>query len=483
MPFYLQVHSAKRASGSRLACLALLFIALLGASCSTEPAVDKPNVLLITLDTLRADHLSCYGYEKETSPFLDSLAATGTRFDAAYAASNITKPSHASILTGLYPKNHGLLSNSEGLLNDAITTLAESFKDSGYFTFAVVGTDLLNDRRSGLGQGFDIFENSPQPQRRAEAVTQLAVDQLHELPNKPFFAWIHFYDPHIPYNPPKVLVEHFSSPTPNSVPTNLEVRPFREDQMVKGAIPASSSLPGVTDPSVYSAAYDGEIAYLDYALKILFNNLELVGRRNNTIVGITADHGEMLGERGIFYNHASLYEPVIRVPMILVATDHRLPPVVETVVENIDLGLTLLELAGLEAPSNLDAKSLIPALAGRASPATNRAFSQHSYDLLISLRTSTDTLVLPIPSAEKIIVTPFSRFDRSTYLQYVSGELPILISSSEPGQNIYSKNPERAQSLQADLEDWYAERRQTPAPIRGNLSEEEKRQLEALGYL
>lgn len=465
-------------------------MAALGLSSCHPP---QPNVLLLTLDTLRADRLSAYGFHLPTTPFLERLAATGSRFERAYAVSNITKPSHASILTGLYPKHHGLLTNHGERLHTGIETLAERFRRAGYTTLAVVSTNLLNAERSGLGQGFDTYadvrggDSGRQQrlrllQRPAPEVVDSFLQALGTQPPEPFFAWVHFYDPHTPYRPPRGFLERFQGAADAAHPASrLAIAPFEGTSMVKGAIPHSSALGRNRDPRLYEAAYHGEIAFLDANLDRLYREIDALDLERPLVAAITADHGEMLGERGIYYNHASLEEPVIRVPLILAGAGIPAGSTVEEIVESVDLAPTLAQLAGLADGAPLDGRSLVPLLTRRQA-GDGLAFSQHGHDLAISLRHCGGTLMAPLPGAGDWVVTPFSRFSRRAYLGY----LDLEASRFEPAAASIGGRPcdgaepaELARRLMA----WYRERGDYPTPETGPLSSEEAEQLRALGYL
>jgi arylsulfatase A-like enzyme len=454
----------------------------------------RPNVVLLTLDTLRADRLSAYGFHLPTSPFLEELAARGTLFERAYSAANVTKPAHASLLTGLYPKHHGLLSNNDALLNDAIETLPERFRDAGYATVAVVAVSLLDAGRSGLGQGFEVYADAGAgrrgrrgkerlEQRTAPQVVRLALEALGERPREPFFAWLHFYEPHTPYRPPAPYLQRFRDASAAAATERLPIAPFGGASMVRGAIPHSSALSRSGDPRLYEAAYHGEIAFLDDQLARLFAALSALDLERPLLSAITADHGEMLGEGGIYYNHASLEEAVVRVPLILVGPGVPEGRAIGEIVESVDLAPTLAALAGLPGRPAYDGHSLVPLLRGQGA-SDGLAFAQHSHDLAISLRDPHGTLLLPLPSSAERIVTPFASFDRRTYLAYLDLEEPRF----SPWPNAAdidrpSAGGEAIADRQRRLLAWYRERRDYPPPRTEALGSEEIEELRALGYL
>jgi choline-sulfatase len=290
---------------------------------------SRPNVLLVTIDTLRADRLGCYGDAAAATPTLDGLAARGVRFVTGLAHVPLTGPSHASILTGLTPLRHGMRDNGRFTLPSAVPTVAEAFRTAGYRTAAFVSGFPL-DRRFGLGRGFDLYEDrlphgndrrrAPYVERTAEATTRVALQWLQGQP-EPWFAWVHYFDPHAPYEPPGELATRFAS------------RP-----------------------------YDGEVAFVDQQLGAL---LAGIGADARTVVLVTADHGESLGEHGEDTHGVFVYEATLRVPWILAGPGIG-PRVSSVTARGIDVAPTLLDYAGLRPPSAVDGRSLRPAAEGKA---------------------------------------------------------------------------------------------------------------------
>ncbi len=460
---------------------------LLWQKRSGEAPENAMNCLLITLDTLRQDRLSCYGYERETSPFLDSLAARGYLFEHAYASSNITKPSHASILTGLYPKHHGVIDNTGKLDDPSILTLQRIFQSEGYHTFAAVSTSLLNRERSGFNRGFDAYYNAGSSKQRAETTVAKVLQHLgKKKKRRPFFGWVHFFDTHTRYKPPQEFLNMFQTEGGKDGESEgkLPIKPFGGSSMVKDSIPNTVTVAGRRDPNYYLAAYDGEIRYLDEQLRQLFQGLERMGLAENTMVAITSDHGEMLGEHGIYFNHCSLYREVIEVPMILV-----LPGMpggrVRDVVENLDIGPTLCEFLDFEIPENLDGSGLRALMEGGAGPEPF-AYAQHAYDLTISMRDEKESLILPLPLQEDLLRSPFNQYDRAAYLAYIDAEKPLyfqLQSDPAENQNRFAAEDEAIQARVKKLANWYTHRIHHPQHGQRELSQEEIELLKSLGYL
>lgn len=294
---------------------------------------DPPNILLISIDTLRADRLGSYGYRAAQTPALDELAARGLRFTMASTVTPLTLPAHTSLLTGLFPTRHGVRDNGGFYLAADFVTLAESLQQSGYRTGAFVSSFVL-DSRWGLDQGFETYfddfdlSRSGQMgmddiQRQAASVVDQVVDWFSRADGRPFFAWVHLYDPHTPYESP----EPYRSSFPATVP----------------------------------GAYDAEIAYTDAQVGRLLKRLDEVHMRERTVVVVVGDHGESLGEHGEQTHGFFIYESTIRIPLI-VSGPGIAPGVVSTPARIVDVAPTLLNVASVRAPSDVQGKDLRAAL-------------------------------------------------------------------------------------------------------------------------
>jgi arylsulfatase A-like enzyme/Flp pilus assembly protein TadD len=291
------------------------------------------NVLLITVDTLRADHVGCYGDSRASTPFMDHLAAEGVLFERAETAVPITLPAHASILTGTYPAFHGVRNNGTYRLGPRAETLPEVLKQHGYRTGAVIsGYPLVT--RYGLSQGFDTYDDHLPPEqerqigfreRSAEEVSQAGIAWLEAGAGQRFFLWLHYFDPHAPYSPPSPYAERFSR-----------------------------------------SPYDGEVAYVDAEMGRVLERLRQMGLAERTLVVLVSDHGEGLGDHGEATHGVFLYESTLRVPMIL-SLPGPLPRGrrVATPVRTIDLMPTVLRLVDLPEPDELQGTSLLPLVSRR----------------------------------------------------------------------------------------------------------------------
>ncbi len=309
-----------------------------GESRSSSP--DHPNVLLVTVDTLRADHVGCYGDKDASTPTIDALANRGVRFETAVVHAPLTGPSHASILTGQIPLGHGFRNNSGFTLSSRVRTAAEDFRQAGYRTAAFVSGFPL-DRRFGFDRGFETYDDhlprgndrrrTPYVERFADATTDAVLRWLATLnstgPAPRWFLWVHYYDPHAPYEPPADLTGQFSR-----------------------------------------APYDGEIAFVDRQLARLLHALDDRKETGRTVVLVTSDHGESLGEHGEGTHGVFVYDATLRVPWVMAGPQIPAGRVLRTIARSIDVLPTLADYAGLERRHDVDGRSVRAAAEGQAMP-------------------------------------------------------------------------------------------------------------------
>jgi len=308
------------------------------------------NVLLITVDTLRADALGSYGYAAAETPWMDRLAAEGVRFENVHAQNVVTLPSHANILTGRYPLDHGVRDNSGFRLPPGVETLATLLKKQGYHTGAFVSAFPL-DSRFGLDRGFDVYDDRlGDPETRTAFVMQerpgartveAALRWLGQQGSAPTFTWVHIYEPHFPYTPPEPFASRFAA-----------------------------------------SPYHGEVAYSDAVLRPLLEPLLRDGANGRTIVALTGDHGEGLGEHGEKTHGIFAYETTLRVPLLLYSPRLFTPATIRDRVRHIDLLPTLLDALALKPPEGLPGRSLLSLAQGRGpAPAAPSYFEALSASL------------------------------------------------------------------------------------------------------
>jgi len=325
---------------------------------------EKRSVVLITIDTLRADHLSAYGYERRTSPAIEELASRGVRFTHAFSASSSTAPSHASILTGLYPSFHSIgVLNGVHRLHDSTTTLTEITAAHRYQTVAIVSNFKLK-RSLGLDQGFVVYDddlegwelNRNEAERYSNVAVERAMDWLEAHGDAPFFLWLHLQDPHGPYLPPEGYQCRDELSASGDGDSELSVG---SDQSGYRSIPSYQAVGDQLRVESYRHRYDCEIDFLDSHLGRLLEYLK-EPRFRNTLVVLTADHGEAFGEDGFYFSHShSVGLDQVHVPLIMVGPG--LPPnvSVETPVSHISIFGTVLDFLGLPQPENTLSQSLL----------------------------------------------------------------------------------------------------------------------------
>jgi len=333
---------------------------------------SRPDLVLVTVDTLRADHLSSYGYVRETTPFLDDLANHGVLFENAIAASSTTVPSHATILTGLYPTQHGAQANGE-LIRPGVLTAAQVLGAAGYQTAAFVSTSA-HFRPAGLDRGFRYFEDSNShgyetDSRTARETVHRAVEWLASRTEpRPLFLWLHLWDPHSPYQPESLFAGAGETQAAEFVDWMtrercVDLEFFDDDPWKMMALMDS---------------YDGEVRAVDDALRTFFDHVRTLRRRPAVWV-ITGDHGEGLGNHDWLLHGRFLYREELAVPLIVYATDARFTRArITTPAAHADILPTLLKLAGGShgAIDLSPARSLLPLLRGETDRGRGLTFSE-----------------------------------------------------------------------------------------------------------
>jgi len=359
--------------GMRMNRAALLVLSL-GAACGggagREDVARPRNVLLISLDTLRPDHLSCYGHARETSPTIDALAARGVRFADASSAAPWTLPSHATMFTGLYPSHHGVKDYSQRLPEERVT-LAEILRENGFQTFAVINTWNIADPRFEIFQGFapeDVhYVREAEPGTDGDQVIRNSGAEVAETARaclagrerRPFFLLAHFYDAHTDFTPTPENRARFVAPYSGQLDGTTS-------QLL--AIRAQGLRLGQADLRFLRELYDAEIRGLDDVLAGLLAFLEDEGLDDETLIVLTSDHGEEFQEHGGLLHGRTQYEELLRVPLVFAGPGVPRGRVVEQPVSLVDLLPTILGRLGLAPPAALDGLDLAPAWSGGTLP-------------------------------------------------------------------------------------------------------------------
>jgi arylsulfatase A-like enzyme/Tfp pilus assembly protein PilF len=407
--------------------------------CAVSPArPGKPNVILITIDTLRADHLGCYGYRLPNSKNIDALSKEGSRFTTVVAQVPLTLPSHCSILTGTYPMFHHVRDNVGYRLDNSKTTLAEILKSQNYQTGAFIGAYILSSK-FGLNQGFDIYDdrietkggpagivNLNEVERPAAEVIRRAIQWIERVSKVPFFVWIHLYDPHDPYNPPAPFARQFAS------------RP-----------------------------YDGEIAYVDAEVGRFVSYLRSCNLYDRSVLVLTSDHGESFGEHREFTHGYFIYDTTLLVPLIIKPVGRPVQSVITQQVRSVDIVPTILQMLEVPIPSEVQGSGLLGLMLGKQHlllDAYSETFypTQFGWSQLRSLRRS-----------------------NAKYIEAPKPELFDLGHDPEEMSNIVAQNQALASEMKnrlTETEHLYAVQRgetETPSAV----SPEELEKLGALGYV
>lgn len=396
------------------------------------------SVLLISVDTLRADRLGSYGYSAAATPNMDAVAARGLRFSQATTVVPLTLPAHTSLLTGTFPTFHGVRDNGGFYAEDSLTTLAETLKPLGYRTGGFVGAFVL-DRRWGLAQGFDHYFDEfdlskyemsvglEAAQRPGREVVDRALTWLGEDRSQPFFAWVHLYDPHAPYQPPEPYRSRFAA--------------------------------------TMQGAYDGEIAATDAEIGRLLSALQVSGQLDSTVVVIVGDHGESLGDHGEQQHGFFVYDAAVHIPLIIAGPGVPVR-VVPDQVRIVDVMPTVLDLLGVAAPAGSQGQSLLPL--GRGEALDLLAYSETFYP---RYHYGWSELTAVRDGRFKFIAAP---------------RRELYDIEADPGEtsDLAKENPRMADALERALKD-LATRTATKAvaqPPRAIDAETEQR-LRALGYV
>ncbi len=402
---------------------------------SRARAPEMPNVVLISIDTCRADHLSCYGHQGNTTPNIDAIAAEGIVFENVISPAPNTLPAHCSLLTGTNPPYHGVHDNHNYRLSESNVTLAEILKGQGYTTGAFVSAFVL-DSQFGLDQGFDTYDDDLQGvasparvlnERRAEDANRAAGLWLEKHAGDRFFLFLHYYDPHSPYAPP----EPFASTFKNDL-------------------------------------YAGEIAYVDHQIGELVDKLKRLKLYDQTLIIVTADHGEGRGDHGETWHSYFIYHSTTKVPLIVKLPGRHKSSRVAEIVGLIDVVPTVLSYLGTPVPSQVSGQDLSPYFAGKKRSGKERYIYSESL-------TPTKYGCSPLFGLET---------GRSKYIQTSRPELYDLINDPGETTNILEKSPQQARVFQERLREVIAEQLRTQSDG-GSLELDEKdiRRLESLGYV
>lgn len=455
---------------------------------------EPVNILLVVLDCARPDHFSCYGYGRETTPFVDGLAREGVRVQTAISTAPWTLPAHGSLFTGLFPTTHGA-SDENRFLPRRHRLLPEYLREAGYRTGMFCANPWVSPQ-TGFDRGVDLF-HTQRPHGRLAARTTFyarkAADRLLGRDDsgarrtnralldwigsgrRPFFAFVHYNETHLRFHPPAPYDRMFLS----GRWTKERVRRVNQDcnAYIAGAVPMSEE-----DFAILTALYDGELRYADSRLAEVAEFLRRRGEWDRTLMIVTADHGENLGDHGMMSHKFVLYDTLIRIPLIL-----RCPPAIpagfllDELAQTTDILPTILEIAGVAAEAGrFQGRPLI--VGGRATPGPAFTISERSRPNLTAFRQR-----FPGFDARRFdVIRKAIRTRREKFIWHSSGECEFYDLERDPGEldNLIFRERQRSEALRQQLADWAAsiERGDGEEPPR-EMDTLMRRQLERLGYL
>ncbi len=536
--------------GRRVRGAALALTCVLASACAPDcgPGGDpaRQNIILITVDTLRADYLGAYGSSTVRTPALDRLASEGAVFETCYAQTNVTVPSHLTIFTSLPLPDHGVLGNGRPLPR-SVRTLAHVFAEAGYRTAAVVSAHHLGPEFA-VGHALGTLDHYEAPRRLSEPATAAETNRhlfgwIRSTCTQPFYAWVHYWDPHMPYAPPPPFDDQYYDDDPyDARHTSMEAaiqpwhhyerRPLRpllaahrdelrrlQDELqvswttlrtlilergdlsrfagdpqaavrlrarldrlaedLRANLPLQPGLAAwltdVRDLRFPRARYAGEVSYVDAAIGELRAELERLAIADRTIILVTGDHGESLGEHGIYFGHAGLYEPSLRVPLVIWGPGRVAQGRHAEMVSGLDVAPTVLGLAGLPVPATMQGRDLL-----RDAPPEIEIVSVANHGRQIMLRDGRWKLIRTLEGFYYVDAFAPQAGDRELY------DL-----SADPAErvNLVSSEPETVARLDAKVDAWLAvqstngTRRERLQGRAAPLSREQREGLRALGYV
>jgi arylsulfatase A-like enzyme len=428
---------------------------------------EGSNLLIITIDTLRADRLGCYGYSRDTSPTIDRLAEEGTMFTNVYGQRGLTWPSLTSIMTALYPKTHGVLNNQQPLDGKYIT-LAEILKNLGYRTGAFLANFYYAPNR-----GFDIKKGG-EIGELDKTVTRDAVEWLDGIDpeNDKFFMWVHYKNPHDPYEPPQPFRSYFDS---------TYTGPFNGSRPVLDSIYVNKINLSERDIFHLNALYDAEIRSTDSYIARLLDRLEQKGLANNTLIVFSSDHGEELYERNHYFFHScSMYDNVLRLPLIM-----KFPKVIaagkviKNQIESIDITPTILQFLKVPLRSEFEGRSVL-----------NLLFEQNGSDSWFPAFAERASAIFSIRTPQwKYIYNPdnyhtyCSRSDDDEGSGYLIAAEELYDIQTDPHErnNVVAQYPDVARDLRGQIIEWLSTNKVQHKQF--ELTKEAEERLRALGYI
>ena len=443
-----KINTSKKIAKLLFAAILVLNVALVLNNLVLEKKIsDKPNIILISIDALGANHVGFYGYKEDTTPNLDAYARNAIVFKNHITNAPWTLPSHTAMLSSQYPHVIGVEKRNHKI-PDSNVMLAELLKDNGYTTKGIIGFAFVVPIY-GFDQGFDEYDISnsfhkgeyrDKYHKSSPDITQKAISFMEKNKDNKFFVFLHYFDVHLAYNPPPPYDAMFTS-------SDFQVN-----------------------------RYDGEIAYTDHYLGKLLNWLDESGLAEKTMVVITADHGDAFNQHGLFGHEGVVYDEVIRVPLIIKLPSGKHAGVeIPHQTQMIDVAPTILDAINIPLPSNFEGESLMPLVNGDVMEGRNYVFS----------RTRSENFwkeVVRTPKYKLIHVYEPLNASINDHVRVHSYELYDLETDSSEKDNLIRQLPDVAEQLRVVLDEWVKKGGNQPSET-VELSEEARKRLESIGYL
>jgi arylsulfatase A-like enzyme len=444
----------------------------------------KPNVILIMIDATQARHLGCYGYKRATSPDIDRIASKSFVFSDAIAAATWTNPSAVSLLSSTDVSFHGVVQVDVGIPPN-LPLLPECLKNNGFLTAAFINQPGLAKPEQGFNRGFTLYNASygamgtVKEQHTGDSrLTSDALQWLKENRNKRFFVWLWYISPHGPYSPPPPYDTLFQSDgiyaTGKQVPVSSEDYGFGRIPRIHGDASSNSM-----DVDGYIARYDGEIRFVNDQIRRILDYVGESGLLKKSILIITADHGESLGENEWYFNHGMAFESIIKVPLIISLPGNSPAKRIDALVSLLDLAPTMCDILKIQQPSTFEGKSLLPLMKGNVKKIRDYAFGERTMLYQNYLRT---------PQYKLTIGPPSQRL--RDWLGHEGAVTELFDIQSDPGErhNLVNEKPEIAATLRGLLRNHAQAEISKSRSLRirtkeAAIDENTKMTLRALGYL
>ncbi len=450
------------------------FSLLMFSGCFTGEKVnpeESENIILITVDTLRYDHVGVCGNKEIATPVMDALAENGILFENAYSQTHFTTPSHISILSSLYLMEHGSYIMEKQALDPGLVTLPVILKKRGFTNAAIISMSAMQpDMVGGIDRGFDYFRY---PAGRSQCTAGETMDYVEKWLKKnherKFFLWLHIYDPHMPYVPP----EPFNT-------AYYEGDPYSGEDTMKDAVFAGwwytkfhafiDWLKPIKDINYPATQYMGEISYADHELGRLMKKLDDY-RLNNTWIILTSDHGENLGEHGVLFDHQGLYETTLKVPLIFSNKEQTSSDRISSLVMSVDIMPTVLDILDINHEGRMSGKSLLPLMERKADKVHDFVFAEGHVNFAAS-----------VFDGEWRYTEIYKDYDYSSEFMPRAGSFELYRYPDEE-TNLFAANPEIAARYKEILKLWKKGRTDNFETANPEMSEEDREMLKSLGYI